>query len=212
MNLKISANCEVLLMCEGGDDSAFLAALARHLRIGAAHSIPIDGKPNFRGDVKAVSRDPHFPNLRAFGIVLDADDSAERTLAKINGALRDFFGAGENFLKHGEVKPIESGDFAGISAGAFVIPDGESSGELEDLLLEAASPEMVKCIADFRVCTRPDAGGVEKKKSKQSVQTLISGLPEYCEDLNVALKKGHIDLDSAAFEGLRDFLRKLAAA
>ena len=207
MNANIPESCEILLVCEGRGDVAFLQAIAGRADV-AATPIPVAGRSNFRRDVRIISLNPRFQDLRAFGVILDADDSAERTLAEINGVLRDFFGAGENFLRHGDVKPLQSGVFA----GAFVMPDGEKSGELEDLLLESASPEMMECVSAFRACARPDAGGAEKKKSKQSVQTIISGLPEYCEDLNVALKKGHIDLDSAAFEGLRDFLRKLAAA
>ena len=213
-NREIPKGCQTLLICEGPGDAAFLGAMGRHMNLGA-RAIPIGGRSQFRDNIRAVPNDPNFSALRAFGIVRDADDSAARALDRVNGALRDFFGAGANFLKHGEVKRLASGKFAQLSAGAFVLPDGEERGELEDLLLESAReshPDIMECVKDFRACARRNKDAEAGKESKKAVQALISGFPAYCEDLNVALKKRFVNLDSGAFSELRDFLRKLAAA
>ena len=212
-NLAIPAGCRIVLICEGRGDAAFLAAMARHLKVDNARAIPVMGSPNFRDQVEAVSNIENFEGVRAFGIVRDADDSPARTLAEINGVMRDFFGAGANFLKHGEVKRPESGEFSTVSFGAFITPDGQRGGELEDLLLESAReshPQIMDCVGKFLDCANPD--GKPKKESKKAVQALISGFPEYCEDLNVVLKKKLVNLDDGAFAGLREFLRKLADA
>ena len=214
-NLAIPDGCRVVLVCEGRGDAAFLAAMAHRLKMNDAHAIPVMGKSNFRAKIEAVSDIENFEELRAFGIVRDADDSPARALAEINGIMRDTFSAGENFLGHGEVKRLESGEHAGIFAGAFVMPDGERGGELEDLLLESARkrhPEIMDCVGEFRHCVRSNAGGEWKKESKKALQSLLSGFAEHCPGLNTALEQGIINPDDDAFAGLREFLRKLAGA
>ena len=217
MNTAIPDGRKTLLLCEGGWDVAFFKAMAGHMSLGGEmFSFPIGGRDEFRpGKINAFVRDPRFHEIRAFGVVLDADhcgdDSAKRTLAKINEALRVCFDADANFLGHGEVKPLKS---KGISVGAFVMPDGRVSGDLEDLLLKSAREnhaDIMKCVDAFRVCARPDAAGAGKE-SKKTVQTLFSGLPKYCPDLSVAMREKVINLDSDAFAELRDFLQKLTAA
>ena len=214
MKSRIPADCEVLLVCEGGWDVAFLREMARQAGLAAAFPVEVGNKRDFRASVvrKTFLLDPNFPQLRAFGVVLDADDSAAGTLDQINEVMRVCFGAGANFLGHGEVKRLESGE---IAVGAFVMPDGKRGGELEDLLLESARkrhPEIMDCVDEFRRCVRSNAGAGSKKDSKKALQSMLSGFAEHCPDLSVALREGVINPDDDAFAGLRDFLRKLAEA
>ena len=135
MNVAIPEGCKVLLACEGGWDVVFIRAMISRMKLSAMHACNIGGKSEFRASaVSVISMDPHFRELRAFGAILDADhdgdDSAAKTLAKINEVMRGHFGANANFLGHGEVKPLKSGNFSGISVGAFVMPDGKNAGRI----------------------------------------------------------------------------------
>ena len=243
MNTNIPDGCKTLLLCEGGWDVAFFKAMAGRMGMGdRVFPRSIGGKGECSpSKINAFSLDPRFHEIRAFGVVLDADhrgdDSAARTLAKINEVMRVCFDSDANFLGHGEVKPLKSGEFPGLSVGAFVMPDGKSPGELEDLLLKAAwesHPEIMECVDAFRACARSVSDDEVRKEAKKAVQALAAGLPECrfalmspgqgavqalfsgfpkeCADLNVALRETFINLDGDAFAKLRDFLQELAAA
>ena len=220
MNTAIPEGCKVLLACEGGWDVVFIRAMISHMQLPAMHARSIGGKSEFRASaVSVISMDPRFRELRAFGAILDADhdgdDPAAKTLAKINDVMRICLEANANFLGHGEVKPLKSGGFSGISVGAFVMPDGKTPGELEDMLLESvrkSDPKTMNCVDAFRECAHPNANAKAEKESKKMLQAFLSGLSEHCPDLNVALKKKAVNLDDDAFVGLRNFLQKLAAA
>ena len=244
MNFSIPNGCKALLLCEGDRDAAFLKAMAAHVGVEQHMFVhALGGKQAFRpSKVEVVTvKDPNFESVRAFGGVLDADREgdapAAQTLQQINNVMRCCFRPNAPPLAHGEVKPLESGEFPGLSGGAFVFPDGKNAGELEDLLLESAReshPEIMDCVDAFRACARSVADDEVKKEAKKAVQALAAGLPEYrfalmspgqgavqalfsgfqkeCADLDVALRERFIDLDSSAFEKLRGFLRDLAAA
>ena len=216
MKNGIPKNCEILLVCEGGWDVAFLKAMATQMEL-AAHPVSVENKQNFRPRIVGnIKNDPNFRQLRAFGVILDANDNgdnpAERTLDQINEVMRVCFGANANFLGHGEVKRLESGDLA---VGAFVMPNGKCDGELENLLLGSARkrhPEIMGCVGKFRDCVRSNAEAEWKKESKKALQSLLSGFAEHCPDLSAALKQGIVNPDDDAFTELREFLRKLADA
>ena len=212
----IPEGCEVLVVCEGRWDVVFLEEMYKHLGLRAT-PVSIGGKGNFHSrSILSICQDPRFRRLRAFGAVLDANGSASKTLSTVNGVLRSCLDVKPNFLQHGEVKPLESGRFFKINVGAFIMPDGKNSGELEDMLLASireSHPKIMNCVDTFRACVEREANGKLNKETKKALQTFISGLVDHYPDLNVALKKGVvIDLESHAFTEIRNFLRTLATA
>ena len=230
--IAIPPECKILLLCEGRSDVDFFKALTRHMfgKKGNLEAVNVErmgGKPGLRASIDAVKQEiPRCPDFRALGIVLDADHAkapaegsesipedtpAQRTLDLINEELRGVFGESEKLLGHMDIEPLTEE----ISVGVFVMSGDGESGELEDLLLKAAGdkhPEIMKCVKEFRACAELVAKDRTKKEAKQAVQTLISGLRGYCRDFESALNWGMVDFDNAAFDELRDFLRKLAVA
>lgn len=217
--MSIPDDCNVFLVCEGGWDVAFLNAILERLRLERVTVFAIEGKSNFRERyINNIIKHPNFPNLQSFGIILDANgdqtDSVNQTLTQINQVLRVCFGTGNNFIKHGEVKPLKSKEFSPMSIGAFIMPDGSNLGSLEDLLLKATKkshPEIMNCADQFLNCVKSASNSKMKKISKKSMQAFYAGLSEHCPDLNVALRHKHIDPDDDAFADLRRFLQALSA-
>lgn len=215
----IPAAAKTLLVCEGGWDVAFVKAVCAHMGLAEIFVIAVGGKDMFRQiHVRDIVMIPQFEDLQSFGVILDANggkDGAKRTLAQINEVTRACMGAPPRFLKHGDVKPLKSGEFAGMSLGAFVMPDGKAPGEMEDLLLqsvEKSHPKVMECVDEFLKCARPKPDAATDKESKKAVQAFLAGLPEHCPDLNAALKENRIQLNDSAFTDLRAFLQKLAEA
>ena len=211
---SIPNDCEVLLVCEGKSDAAFLRAMSEHMGLTTAPK-PIGSKSEFRpSKLKNIKLDPNFPKLRGLGMVLDADNSADQALAKVNEVLRIVLDTKPNFLQHGRIKPLESEESPSTQVGAFIMPDGENPGALEDLLLRSvreSHPEIMVCVDEFQACADQGTESNSRKKSKQSMQTFLSGLAEYYPYLSVALREHIIDLNRDAFADLRNFLQALSA-
>ena len=211
-------DCEVLLVGEGGDDAAFLSALAGHVGIPGADSLNLKGRDNLAVNLQALAdRLESRARVRALAVVLDAEESAGNTLAKINGGMSRAFGAKENFFaKGGEVKRLEHPGRT-LMAGAFVLPGGGAQkGMLEDLFWEAVknTPE-AKCVCDFRDCLGEDPGAM-KDPAKRRTQAFLSAMPEHCVNLGVMAEKLDQSLTdkifaARAFAELREFLRKLSS-
>ena len=215
----IPPDAKTLLVCEGGWDVASVRAMCAHMGLAEMFVFAVGGKNMFRKiHVRDIVMGREFKKLRAFGAILDANggkNGAKRTMAQINEVMRACVGAPPQFLKHGDVRPLKSGEFAGMSLGAFVMPDGKSPGEMEDLLLrsvEKSHPKIMGCVDEFLKCARPKPDAATDKESKKAMQAFLAGLPEHCPDLNAALKESRIQLNDSAFADLRAFLQKLAKA
>ena len=211
-------DCEILLIGEGGDDAMLLTALAKHAGLSGAKALSLRGRDNLAANLRLFARrmGGQARNVQAFAVVLDAEESAESALAKINGGMAHAFGARENFFaKGGEVRRLEHPGRT-LMAGAFVLPGGGAQkGMLEDLFWEAVknTPE-AKCVLDFRDCLGEDPGAM-KDPAKRRTQAFLSAMPEHCVNLGVMAEKLDQSLTdkifaARAFAELREFLRKLS--
>ena len=208
-------DCEVLLIGEGGDDVRFLAAIAKRAGISGAGSLNLGGRDNLATNLQIVGEklEDGDSGIRAFAVVLDADNSAASAMAKVNGGIARAFDAGEKFFKRPvEVKPLK---FQGrtFAAGIFIMPGGKAKrGALEDLILKAAEENggaAFDCVREFRACAR-QAGAASGNESKSAAQALLSVLPEHCVNLGVAAEKSLLDFSSPAYSELKKFLQKLS--
>src|SRR6266700_3272494 len=85
-------NCSKVLLVEGSDEVNYLSELLKYLVLDPTtdvQPIEVDGKYNFRNEFPAFLKDSKFPQVTAYAIMRDADDSFELTLKSIQGLLND---------------------------------------------------------------------------------------------------------------------------
>jgi hypothetical protein len=78
-----------LLIVEGRDEENFFtAALNNHLGLADVQVLPIGGKTQLTGSLKALKLDPAFPTVQSLAVVRDADlTSAGSTVSAAVSAL-----------------------------------------------------------------------------------------------------------------------------
>ncbi len=155
MSSSIDSTKTKLLIVEGKDEENFFTAAFSHLGINDIQVLPIGGKTNLKGNLKALKLDPAFPGIGCVAIVRDADltpvgsavcaaDSAFQSVCSALSA------AGVQLSQ-----PAISGQFiAGPpKVGVFIMPDGKSDGMLETLCVKSISPSPeYTCVTDFFSC------------------------------------------------------------
>lgn len=192
-----------LLVAEGKACQTFLSALVHHLGLeGRFAVLDFGGVEQLRGFMLGLVVDSGFPDVRAIGIVRDAETSADRAINKVAAALT---ASGlPAVAAHAEL--IEGPP----RVGAFILPNGVDSGNLEALCAAAVSfPCRMPCVEGFLQCLT-DGGLPVKNEHKSRVYAYIaaSGSPDV--NLGIAVRRGEFDLDHRTFEPLRIFISGLA--
>jgi hypothetical protein len=166
----------------------------------------VNGKGNYKDQFQAFLNDPGFNNVKAYGLIRDADDSAQHALAKLQGILKYF----------GHPCPPAHAKFAydstnKLKVGIFVMPGNMSEGMLEDLCLESVRDHAIMPFVEeyaYKVKQTMQANA-PRNESKAKLQTYLAGMKECVPHLGVAAGKGYWDFDSSALDDLRTFILEL---
>jgi hypothetical protein len=217
------------LIVEGSDDVAFLNAYLKFLGVGGVEIVgplrkdeegePLQGKRTFKDRLETVLRNKANGNspLRAYGFVIDADESYPDTFRDVRAWLAEL----------GEPCPDEAGKFVSgpgricsetHSVGVFVVskPDG-GTGMLEDLFLASLGAEgktMLPCVKAYCECVQSRAPSDKRNPSKAEALALLAMSPDKraVRGVGMAAEKGYWDLSSPALNSLKTFLRQLVEA
>jgi hypothetical protein len=203
----VTSRC--VLLVEGDDEKRFFEALVKHMGLQVGQDIEfrrVEGTGNFKAQFQAFLNDPGFNHVTAYGLIRDADDSAQRALTKLQGILRSF----------GHPCPTAHATFAYdatnmLKVGIFIMPGKMSQGMLEDLCLESVQNHAIMPFVDeytFRVKQTMKADA-PKNESKAKMQTFLAGMKECVPHLGIAAGKGYWNFDSAALDELRAFILEL---
>lgn len=203
-----------LLWCEGPHDFAFLRRMLGYLGV-SEHLVRVEvfeGVPLISTYLTTLSLRPGFADLKAPGIVRDADEEASAALSSVRSHLeRNGLSVPDS---HGLLTNGLSFDGHSRSVGVFIAPDGETPGALETSYLRAvgAGP-LVNCVRDFMQCVSPH---VEHSRVAQFAKVEFHAWLATCPQPGIlpgqAMDANYIDRNSAAFGPIRDFLTQLAAA
>jgi hypothetical protein len=145
-----------LLMVEGRTDLEFFRQLGFYLKFTKDTPLQImeyEGKDNLQNFLALVQNEPEFKYVTHIGIVRDADftggafQSVQSALAGANQ---------ENLDRKPYPIPVAVTNFLvanDLQVGVFIMPDGQSDGMLESLLLRVLQDDAIMtCVDDYFAC------------------------------------------------------------
>ena len=199
---------ERLLLVEGPDDQNLLKALIHHWPDDAhpdVQFIVAHGVSTFKAKIDAIRiaarRDGR--NLRAIGIVRDADQDAA-------GAWRSVCDA---VASSGLEPPDRHAAFsdASPSVGIFIMPDGESNGVLETLCRRAvAEKPAAHCVERYLTCLDEHDAMSSRNRDKSFAHAYLASRRDPVARVGEAGRQGVWNFEHEAFAALDSFLRSLA--
>jgi hypothetical protein len=195
-----------LVVVEGRDDQALVAALVEHLGLEEFQVHSVAGKTGWIGKIKAIANDDSFnDNVERVGFMRDADADGRASWQSCVAAI----------VATGLTPPISAGILGGSSPGSdiraavHIVPSVTDNGAIEDLLLPTLDPARVACIDSYLACL--EARQIPCSSSgKTRFKVYLAALPVNIRDISVALAKGYINLAHPNLESMRLFLQALA--
>ena len=200
-----------ILLVEGPDDQAFFTNLIQKKPTPLLQIIQYSEQNKlgvFLRDV--LKKSDQFSELvEVLGIVKDADTTYQSAFQSIQDSLR----VANLPVPDGPLEVAEpSGD--GIpKVVAYVMPDNNSQGDLENLCLEAVRDHSaLGCVDQYFDCLH-SKGYVPRQESKARLRVFLSANPDNPNLLiGQAIAAGVLPWDSPAFEDVHKFLDLLDAA
>ena len=204
----ISITENYLLLVEGKDDENFFWKFI-HEKLGedAAKKIQVlsyNGKDNLSSTMQTLlplinSRS----NFKAVAVIRDADQNATE-------AFQSVF----DMLQRQSLNP--SSAHAQISAsrpavGIFIMPDGESPGELETLCRRScADDKKSACVESYIQCLRDKEVLENSKEDKTFAHSYIASTRRPEVSFGVSALENVWDFNSTVFDSLTDFIEKFS--
>jgi hypothetical protein len=195
---------------EGNDEKGFFEALAKsmHLQIGIDVELRlVNGKGNYKDQFQAFLNDPGFPNVEAYALIRDADNSAEDAFISMQNILRT---TGQPCPARHAICVYDR--HKNLKVGIFIISDHTATrGMLEDLCLQSVRDHPVMPFVEEYIhnVKQKRLSEAPKNESKAKVQTFLAGMKDTVPYLGIAASKGYWDLESAALNDLRAFILEL---
>ena len=193
------------LLVEGNDFRNFFEAFAKHHELSDSFQIWNFGGVNdlqefLSGFVKA----PNFSTVESIGIARDAEQDEGAALQSVRSSLDNAK------LPMPTAAGAQGSDRPTVRV--LILPGGGKPGMLETLLCRTfADQDVNRCIDAFFTCVNalPDMSIRRPDKARAHAYVTTTQRPEH--SVGVAAKAGVWDLDHAAFDGVRAFLKSLAA-
>lgn len=203
---EVTFDGPVVVLTEGADDALVIVAVAGSCGIADVQAHVLEGKDtNWRQAVRFISRHPSFRlGARALGLVRDADEDPAAAFESCAGALQ----SADLPRPTTDRRVVHEGDKA---FGIFIVPGGDRTGAMEDLIMGAADAERLECVDQYTECLKRKAVPTPTHANKGRVQAYLAGLPSSPKTLAVATQQNLFDWSSEAFEPLRAWLTDLAA-
>jgi hypothetical protein len=206
-----------ILIVEGMDEFSLTIWLLEHMGIPRI----IDIRPPYQDvaplDVyltDVVLSTPGFGDVRAVGVMRDAEDlAATDALQSVSRAFATAFPSAPALRRSGA---LETAQFRGrsIQIGAFITPDGQNPGMLEDLCVASiprAEPErdVTECVGQYVQCLA--AKGVARPDwAKRRAQAYLAACEKPGLKVGEAAQAGYWDFSHDCWLPLKQFLHALA--
>lgn len=197
-----------LLLVEGQDDARFFDAFLRWLNVSNIQIASVNGKGNFASFLKNVlTTAPNYSRLQRLALVSDGDSNPTGSFRSLRSAL-------VNAGLPAPFEPFKTWTAGQISASVAVLPDGLSTGNLEDLCLRSLesgseSQSAMSCVDQYLNCRgeSPDLDSGAYSKARLYAYLAVGSRPGL--RLGEAADAGVWDWDSIALRPMADFLRRL---
>jgi len=215
--MNITIKKDILLLVEGKDEVEFFEAFLKTIKAhNIIQSIELGGKDNFKNEFPALLLSPNFSDVKRYGIVRDADNSATNTFQSVTNLLNRYNQPVPTI--QGEIKFLN-----GIAAGIFIMPGNSEEGMLEDLCLSTVINHPVSsCVDEYISCLHNNLNFEKeniskeqrkycfpKNKAKAKMHAFLAGMNKFVPSLGIAAKKGYFDLHSKQLNNIKIFLQKL---
>jgi len=202
---KIEIKTQKLLLVEGNDDEGFFQKLIEVIKISNIQILSVGGKDGFRtSNLKSIKNMPGFRELRALGIVRDADENANDTFTSICTILRS-----ANLPVPSQPMEIVDGT---LRIGILIIPPHASKGKIENLCLASIKEHKeMECIDNYFKCLRKrlSSDRYPKDLSKAKIQAFLASREESVPHLGIAAQREYFPFDCEIFDEIKNFLRAL---
>jgi hypothetical protein len=192
-----------LVLCEGEDDAAVLHGICGAASIEGLSIESIKGRSNLERVVRElpIRSDYSRGAIESIAIIIDAEEDAEASWQKLRNAFRsglDVRLPGQGELTDG--KPRCGGFVVGMDAGV---------GMIEDVCLLSVRDEPgFHCLEEYFRCLA-ERTDVKTYHSKAKFRAWMASQSEYEAHVGRAAKLGFLNWGSAAFEPLREFLKRV---
>lgn len=187
----------VALFVEGGDDERMVRALlTEDVFIQVIQGTTTDLVENI---VRATMKDPGWPNIKTIGVVVDAGESHLQAKAVAKTVFEAL-----NIHSPSGVATLERRD--GITIGFFVVPDDDTLGGSDTLLLRTAKPEVQACVEAYFSCMGEPAGTQEQRDKARSWAMAAALGPKRAHEMWASIDPSH-----PALAPLRSFLSALVS-
>ncbi len=200
MGRQIAITQRCLFVVEGPDEKRFLEALCRALEVDGVQFESAGGKDAIRRFVSTLALTPGFERVTSFGIVRDAEESASGAFQSASSALQAAT----------LVAPTEHGVFVegAPRTGIFVLPDGESAGMLETLLIRSVRESAAwPCVEEFFGCLEEKQIS-PKQPDKAAVLAYLAAQEERTvSHIGVSAQRGMWDFSHSSMRPLVEFIR-----
>ena len=187
------------------DEVNLTAEMLRSWNIGGVQVMDVGGKDKFKSEIDALMSYSRSRGLQlsAIGVLRDADDSPESALQSVTDALRAL-----SLPAPGSHGAFEQGT---PSLGVFILPDGTSTGAVEDLCWKAVEDTPAgKCSNAYLECLEESGTLASKNPAKTLVHSYLAAQEDPSSRVGEGALKGYWCFDHPAFNPLRDFVRRLA--
>lgn len=191
-----------LLITEGQEDTNFFTALAKHLKLEHLQIVDSGGKTTLRKFLKAIALESGFSQVQSLAVVRDADQNPSSAFISV----RDALGAADLPTPNDPYTILDKQPRVAV----LILPDANSTGELEDLCLRSIENDPVmQCVAQFFSCLEEQQLAPPKKVSKAKVQVFLASRPDIDWRLGIAAQRGYWPWEHPTFSEIKDCLLDL---
>lgn len=180
-----------LLLVEGIEEVRFWAALLKVHSRNDIQTLAAAGKTRLATELSTIVQTPGFDDVRWLGVAQDADDNSGAAFDRIRSALR----AASLSVPNRPWEQIGSSP----EVVAFVLPDGQNTGDVETLVWQAVQGEpAVPCVNAYFECLRT-VGMLPRQLSKARIHAYLASLNRPDQRLGEAAEAGVLPLNSPVF-------------
>ncbi len=201
---------DVVFVCEGGDECAVVRELTRHWprrpKIGTRDD---RARRSWGDELRALAKQVPARGIRAIGFVWDAEDSADRAEQDLRTVAQE---AGIALPPRPLARDSADVDDCQIATGFIVNPGLGKSGAIEDLFLPQIERTGISSCIDALLQCYEEAEPSCQRRGKLVVRTYLAHKNAYNTGLRIALRDGHLSVDTEEFALLREFVSLFQSA
>ena len=190
-----------VLLVEGLDEVNVFSSILKDINRDDIDVLNIGGKDKLATEFVSLILSSKFRQVRAFGIVQDADNDSTAAFERVKGVL----------TTNKFVAPKTPGTFVDSGerrVGILILPGPNRNGYLEDLFLDSLKGTAGSaCVDSFADCSQ--AAGFTPFDSKRRAYAFLAALAAPEPRLGRAFESGKVNGNHPSYDLVKDFLNLL---